>query len=495
MESAGRLGWWTRPCGGLDVLRIALPLVASTLSWTVMNFTDRTFLVWYDTAAMAATLPSGMLQFTMLCFPLGLALYANTFVAQYEGAKRYERIGLAVWQAVWIGAAATPLLLATIPLAPAMFALAGHEPHLAALEVEYYQAVTLGGGGTLIAAALTTFFTGRGQTVVVMLVDTGAAILNIVLDYVWIFGYCGFPESGIAGAAWATAVSQWARAAAYWLLAEFSRHRHKYGWAAGRRLDLALMRRLWRYGFPNGVQFLVETAAFTVFILLIGWLGQEAVAASTLAFNVNCLAFVPVLGVGTAVSTMVGQQQGRNRPDLAARATWTAFWMASVYTAVFAALYILTPNVFLWAYAAGVKPEEFEGLRELVVMLLRFVAAYSMFDATNIIFSGAIKGAGDTRFILLTTLIMSPVPVLVAWLGVQLMDWGLIWCWVALTGWICSLGSIYLTRFLLGHWRRMHVIEPEVFAEESTISLEPELAVHWGQTAVVRDPAEPLVEE
>ena len=177
------------------------------------------------------------------------------------------------------------------------------------------------------------------------------------------------------------------------------------------------------------------------------------------------------------------------------RATWTAFWMASVYTAVFAALYILTPNVFLWAYAAGVKPEEFEGLRELVVMLLRFVAAYSMFDATNIIFSGAIKGAGDTRFILLTTLIMSPVPVLVAWLGVQLMDWGLIWCWVALTGWICSLGSIYLTRFLLGHWRRMHVIEPEVFAEESTISLEPELAVHWGQTAVVRDPAEPLVEE
>ncbi len=481
-------GWWTRPCGGLDVFRIALPLVASTISWTVMNFTDRTFLVWYSTAAMAATMPSGMLHFTMLCFPLGLVLYANTFVAQYEGAGRYARIGLAVWQAVWIGVLATPLLLATIPLAPAIFALTGHEPHLALLEVEYYQTVTFGGGGMLIAAALATFFTGRGATVVVMLVDTGAAILNIALDYAWIFGHWGFPELGLTGAAWATAVSQWARALAYWLLTESSRYRQKYQWAAGRRVDLPLLRRLWRFGSPNGLQFFVETAAFTIFILLVGWLGQEAMAASTLAFNVNTLAFVPILGLGTAVTTMVGQQLGRNRPDLAARATWTSFWMAMVYTGTLAVLYVVTPNLFLMAYASHANPQEFEGLREVVVMLLRFVAAYSLFDAMNIGFAGAIKARGDTRFILLTTLVMSPTPVLVAWLGVALLGWGLVWCWATLTGWICGLGLIYLARFLQGRWRQMRVIEPEVFADDSTVSLEPVLAVHWGQATVVRDP-------
>ena len=392
--------------------------------------------------------------------------------------------------AVWIGVLATPLLLATIPLAPAMFALAGHEPLLTSLEIEYYQAVTPGGGGMLIAAALSTFFTGRGSTVVVMLVDSGSAALNIVLDYAWIFGNWGFPEMGLAGAAWATAVSQWARALAYWLLTESPRYREKYQWHAGRRLDFPLLRRLWRYGGPNGLQFLVETLAFTVFVLLVGRLGEKAVAATTLAFNVNALAFVPILGLGTAVTTMVGQQLGRNRPDLAARATWTSLWMALVYTGVLALLYVLTPNLFLAAYAAGADPQEFEGLRESVVVLLWFVAAYSMFDATNIVFSGAIKGAGDTRFILLTTLVMSPTPVLIAWLGVVLFGWGLIWCWVTLMGWICGLGVIYLARFLQGRWRHMRVIEHDVFADDNTIAAQPALAVHWGQTSIVEEPGD-----
>jgi multidrug resistance protein, MATE family len=327
---------------------------------------------------------------------------------------------------------------------------------------------------------------------VIMVVDSGAALLNIVLDYAWIFGRWGFPEMGIAGAAWATATSQWARALAYWLLAESPRYREKYQWAAGRRLDLPLMRRLWRYGGPNGLQFLVETAAFTVFVLLVGWLGEKAVAATTLAFNVNSLAFVPILGLGTAVTTMVGQQLGRNRPDLAARATWTSLWMALLYTGVLALAYVLVPNLFLAAYASGADPQEFQGLRDVIVVLLWFVAGYSLFDATNIVFSGAIKGAGDTRFILMTTLVMSPTPVLIAWLGVVLFGWGLLWCWAVLMAWICTLGLIYMARFLQGRWRHMRVIEPEVFADENPLSVEPAMMVHWGPATVVEEPGQPL---
>ncbi len=473
MRPNNRRNWWTRPCGGREVLVLAMPLVISMASLSLMQFVDRMFLLWYSTDAMAAAMPAGLLCFTVLCLPLGVATYVNTFVAQYHGAGRPERIGLAVWQGVRIGIFATPLLMATIPLAPGLFALAGHEPQVAVLETIYYQVLCFGAGGVVISGSLSAFFTGRGKTRVVMVVDSSAALLNMGLDYLWIFGHCGFPELGIEGAAWATVVSQWFKVVVYWWIMMRPVHREKYQLVAGRRFDAPLMRRLWRYGGPNGLQLLVEVSAFTIFILLVGRLGTDAMAATTLAFNVNSVAWVPMLGMGIAVSTIVGQQIGRHRPYMAARATWTSFWMAQTYLSLMAAMYVFAPDLFLMGHASGTSPEEFGRLRDTTVVLLRFVAAYSLLDALNLIFASAIKGAGDTRFILLTTCIMSPLPVAAAWAGVHYCGWGLIWCWIVLTVWICALGVIYLARFLQGGWRHMRVIEPDAPVEEDLPQAAP----------------------
>lgn len=191
--------WWRRRCGGREVLALALPLVVATCFWTVMNFTDRMFLLWHSDAAMAAALPAGLMHFTLLCFPFGLVTYLSTFVAQYFGAGRPERIGRIIWQGVWVAIVACPLILATIPLAPGIFRAVGHGPEVAALEVAYYQVLAWGAGGALLSAVCSAFFTGLGRTRVVMVVDASAAVLNVVLDYAWIFGRFGFPAWGRAG--------------------------------------------------------------------------------------------------------------------------------------------------------------------------------------------------------------------------------------------------------------------------------------------------------
>ena len=388
--------WWNRPCGGREVLTLALPLVASMGSWTVMNFTDRLFLYKYSETAMAAAFPAGMLNFTILSFPLGIASYTNTFVAQYHGAGRPNRIGLAVFQGVILGLIAIPVFLAMIPLAPYFFALAKHTPELAQQETTYYQALNLGAGAVIISGALSAFFTGRGKTWVVMLVDVAAVLVNAMLAYPWILGKWGFPRMGIAGAGYATAIAQWFCILLFAALIMMPGNRRQFGVVAGLRFDAALMRRLLRFGGPNGLQFVIEVASFSVFILLVGQLGEAAMAATTLAMTVNSLVFVPMVGVGTAVSTLVGQQLGHNRDDLAARATWTSFGVAVLYTGTFALLYIFTPDLFLLGHAASTDPAKFEPLRAAVVVLLRLVAAYCMFDAMTLVFSGAIKGAGDT---------------------------------------------------------------------------------------------------
>jgi MATE family multidrug resistance protein len=131
-----------------------------------------------------------------------------------------------------------------------------------------------------------------------------------------------------------------------------------------------------------------------------------------------------------------------------------------------AAVYVCFPDAILFAHTKIVDPAEYAKLRELIVVLLRFVALYSLFDAMNIIFVSTLKGAGDTRFILITSACMSPPPVLAVWIGITRFGLGLMWCWIVITVWIIMLGLIYLTRFLQGHWREIRVIEPDVVHDE-----------------------------
>lgn len=236
---------------------------------------------------------------------------------------------------------------------------------------------------------------------------------------------------------------------------------HKFNLRFGWRPRGDLLRRLWTYAAPGGMQWLVECGSFTLFITLIGSLGKLPQAATMLAFNVNSVAWVPMMGMGLAVSTLVGQQLV-NRPELAARAAWTAFVLAMVYMCTMSMFYVLVPRLFLMGHAAGMDPAQFGPLEDLIVVLLRFVAAYCLFDALNVVFMSAIRGAGDTRFVFWTSLGTSLFPLSMAWLGIHHLNQGLYWCWTLVTLWVLSAGFIYLARFLQGKWRAMRVIEPEL---------------------------------
>jgi MATE family multidrug resistance protein len=455
-------GWWSRPCGGRDVLQIALPLVISTMSWTIMNFVDRMMLLWHSQEEMAAAAPAGLLLFTWISFPLGIASYANTFVAQYDGSNNRHRVGVTVWQAVLLASIVTPFFFLTLPIADAIFRFGDHPAIVRAYEMAYYRVLCLGAGGTIASTALATFFTGRAQTRVVMVVDGIAALANIALDYVLIFGALGFPEMGIEGAAWATTLCQWGKTAVYFYLMMRPRYESVYRVRAGMRFDGRLFLRLLTFGGPEGLRMVVEMSALTGFLIILGRLGESALAATTLAFNINGVGFIPLIGMGIAVSTLVGQQLGRGRPDLASRATFTALWISIGYTVFMAILYLGFPHVLMSGHAAGSTASEFEELMHTTTILLRFVAIYCLMDACYIIFLGAIKGAGDTRFVMIATILLSPIPVLATWFGMQTLGWGLIGCWTVLTIWVTLNGLIYALRFYQGRWQSMRVIESEL---------------------------------
>jgi len=449
--------WWTRACGGREVLYLALPLVISTAFWSVMWFIDRMFLFWYSSDSVAAALPSGMAHWALVCLPIGIASYVNSFVAQYHGAGRPQQIGLIVAQGVRLGWIMTPLFLLAIPLAPYFFTEG--TPSVVRQEIIFFQILALGGGAVVLNSARSAFYTGRGLTWIVMLVDVAGTLVNTVLDYLLIFGHFGCPRMGIAGAATATVCASWFTAFIFWLLMRRKADRAEFGLDEGNRFDAALFWRLLKFGGPSGLPLLVEAVAFSLLTRYVAALGETEGTATALAFNVNALAFVPVIGLGIAVSTLVGQKLGEGRPDLAVRATWTAQQLAFIYTLAFAALYVFVPDLFLLAHAAGAKAEEFRAVRETTVILLRFVAVYCLLDALQVIFVGALKGAGDTRFIFVTASIISLGSIVIGRWGQIQFGWGLYGWWWVITAWICALALTYLCRFLQGRWKSMRVIE------------------------------------
>ena len=451
---------WNGPGGYREVLVIAIPLILSTATWSIQHFVDRMFLTWYSPEAIAAAMPAGMLNFSMTSIFMGTAGYLSTFVAQYYGAERYHRIGPVLWQGVYVSLLGGLVIVCAIPFAEPVFRLVGHSPLVQQNEVAYFQILCLGGGAYSASYALSGFFSGRGKTWPVLWVNAATTFVNLVLDYALIFGHWGFPELGIRGAGIATVVAGVFSLVLFFALLCSGSNNDTFHTIKGWRLERDLFVRLLRYGFPSGVQFFLEMAGFTAFVLLVGRLGITSLAATNIAFNINTLAFMPMIGCGIAVSVLVGQYLGGDKPDRAESVVYSGFHLTLIYMISIAAAYVLVPDVFVAPFALRADPGEFSEIYGYSIVLLRFVAVYSVFDTLNIIFCSAIKGAGDTRYVMLITVMLSVFLLIVpVYLAVVIFEFGLMVAWVFATAYIILLGLIFYFRFLGGKWKTMRVIE------------------------------------
>ena len=460
---------WAAEGGYREVLVIAIPLILSTGAWSVQHFVDRMFLTWYSPEAVAASMPAGILNFSIMSLFLGTASYVSTFVAQYYGAGRYHRIGPAIWQGIYVSVLGGLALICLLPIASFIFDLVGHDPRVRVHEVVYFQILCIGGAPVIASSAMSGFFSGRGRPWPVMWVNMLSTAVNLIMDYALIFGRWGFPELGIMGAGIATVLAGIFSFLAYLVLLSTRSNKETYHTEAGWKPERELFLRLLRFGFPSGVQFFLEMVGFTIFILLIGRLGTPSLAASNIAFNINTLAFMPMIGSGIAISVLVGQYLGRDRPDLAQRSVYSGFHMTFIYMTSIATAYAFMPHIFVAPFAAYADPKAFAEVYRISVILLRFVAVYSVFDTMNIIFASAIKGAGDTRFVMFVILIASVIVLIVpTYLALVIFGYGLMVSWVVVSAYVIILGFVFYFRFVGGRWKTMRVIEKPV------VTLPPE---------------------
>ncbi len=453
---------WRRSGGYREVFKISLPLIISMSSHTIMLFTDRMFLGRYSLDTLAASVPAGMMAFMCMCFFMGVVEFTNTFVAQYVGAHMPRQVGSAIWQGVYLAIFAGILLAGLSFFGEALFRLAGHAPQIQELETVYFGILMLGSGFALMQNALSCFYSGRGLTMPIMIVNLIGVTLNVPLNYMLINGYAGFPELGMVGSALATVTSSVVMCLLYIFMVFREPNDRIYCvrrmWAFNR----VLFGRLLKFGSPAGIQTFVDIFSFAMFMLMVGRLGRDAMAATNIACSINLLAFMPMIGFSIAVSTLVGQAIGRGCPDDGVIATRSALHLTSVYMWLLAALFLLAPGWLIDIFqSSGDDHGEFMAVRSMTVVVLRFIAFYSVFDSLNVIYSGALRGAGDTKFIGWTIACLSlGLMVLPVTVGVVYFHAGLYTAWIFLSVYVCALAVVFRWRYRQGQWKKMRVIEP-----------------------------------
>ncbi|MCX7044424.1 MAG: MATE family efflux transporter [Candidatus Sumerlaeota bacterium] len=454
----GFRNFWAGEGGAGTTLKIAIPLILSTSSYTIMNFVDRMFLAEYDGEAFAAVTPGGMVSFIFIALFMGTAGYVSTFVAQYTGAQKPRRVGASLWQGIYFSVIAWALMAPLALLGDDIFRWAGHAPNVARLESLYFKFMILGSGFVIFNSVFSSFYSGQGKTWTILCVRfTGMAVL-IPLDYALIFGNWGFPRMGLAGAALATVLAPVCETVFFGIMIFSAHNRRAYDSLRAWRFDPELFRRLIRYGLPNGVQFMVDIIGFTFFLLMVGRLGETELMATNAAWTLNHLIFMPMIGFAIALSIVVGQEVGRGRIEVARRATMNSFIMVFSYMTVIALLFALAPEPFLWVLLRN--KSEFGAAAPMAAMLMRFVALYSLFDSVGIIYSSAIKGAGDTRFAMRITLILSFLGlVLPSYLTCVVWKLPIQAAWTSATIYIIVVSMAFYWRYRAGYWEKMRVIE------------------------------------
>lgn len=440
-----------------ELWHLAYPLIVLMASQVVMQFADRMFLAWHSHDALAACVPAGVLAMTFASMFMGLASYTSVFISQYYAKRKYASVTVSLWQGVLLAVMSSLLLAGLTPLGNAMINAFGHEAQVRALELKYFGILNLFGGLAVINNALASFFSGRGQTKIPMWTALIGNLINIGLDYVMIFGKLGFPEMGIAGAAWGTIISQGTITAMFGALIFARKNRTEYKISKLAGFYKPVFSRLLRFGLPNGFGFLMDILSFTLFTFMVGNIDTISLQASNVVMSMQPVVFTVILGLGIGIQILVSKYQGIKRPDLSVRVVKNACKIGYTYAFGIGILFFFGAPLFVNLF---IPPSSADAavIAAKTYPLIKLVSLFVVFDATYLIFGEAIRGAGDTKFYMYVMLFCAwGMLIPGTWYIVYKLQLSVFWVWSWLTFYASVTAVVMLWRFFRGRWKSIVV--------------------------------------
>jgi MATE family multidrug resistance protein len=438
--------------GGVrELALLAYPVVLANLSASAMHVVDSIMVGRLGATELAAVGYGGIWLWTALTLFMGTATGVQTFVSQADGSGDHHLCGRWAWQGFYAVAPITVLgVAAFVAVFPALLEALGPSDALREHALAYVRWRALGCLGLGAFMVLSSFFRGIGDTRTPLVASLVATSLNAVMAYGLIFGRLGLPAWGVAGAGAATALAECTGAAVLWVAYRRKKFaRFATGPVAPSRIDIT---RFLRTSMPIGGQWFIEMSSFALFSTLVALMGDASMAASQALIALLSLSFMQAVGIGIAAATLVGRYVGAQDPASAVRTHRHALALGCVVATAVAALLVAAPELLIRLFTSD--PE----VIRLGAPLVRLGALVQVFDALNIIASGSLRGAGDTRWpFAVQSLVAWCVSVPLAWAVGVWLGHGVLGAWAALAVGMSVLTVALLLRFRSGAWQHVRI--------------------------------------
>jgi MATE family multidrug resistance protein len=464
-----------------EVLKLSLPTAAGMVNGTILTFVDGLLVAKYiGPTALSAQFIAGIFSFAPVAMAMGLLSVVNTFVAQSFGAGKLHDCARYTWAGLYLavlaGLAMLPLLLGGqwffATLADLIVRLNGQPtaPAELAMQVMYSRYMLAGAVLSLGARVLENFFYGTQRPRVVYVVSFAAVTVNLLVAYVLITGRWGFKPMGLEGAAIGTLVGYAIGFVAPMLLFLTRGNHRAYATRSTFGPSKQLMTDLARIGWPAGVQFFSDVVSWALFIsVAVGFFGEVHKSASAAVMRYLQVSFMPAVGVGVACTALVGKYIGQGRPGLSVRRTRAGLLLAVTYMGLCGLAFYLFRYSLIGLFVRvsaetgeAVRPEQIDQIVQIGGRMMVWAAMFQVFDAVGIIFIGALRGAGETLWPMLVTLVLSWAVLIGGGCLMVRYAWQLqsIGPWIAASAYVILLGLVMAWRFESGAWRRIQLVKP-----------------------------------
>jgi MATE family multidrug resistance protein len=372
------------------LLRLALPIVVVQVGLMLMGVVDSIMVGRISAAALAGVALGNVFFYACAVFGMGTLLALDPIVAQAVGAQDDAAVTRALQRGLILAAVLTvPISLLLSTVRPALVLL-GQPADVVPIASGYVWREIPGVLPFLAFTVLRQTLQALGRMRAIVVAIIAANVLNVVLNWVLIYGHWGAPAMGALGSAWSTTISRFVMALGLAVLAWRGLRPHLAS-LHPETLSTAPLGRMLALGAPIGAQMQLEFGVFGAIGLLMGRMGTVPVAAHQIALNLASLTFMVPLGVSAAGAVLVGRAVGREDAHEAGRAARTALGWGVGFMGLTALLFLLLPEPLARVYSSQA------GVVALAAALLPIAGVFQVFDGIQVVSIGALRGLGDTR--------------------------------------------------------------------------------------------------
>ncbi|MDM7995510.1 MAG: MATE family efflux transporter [Acidobacteriota bacterium] len=375
-----------------SLLKLAMPLVLTQAGQMSVQLIDNAMVGRFGTAELAASSFANSIYVVIMLFGLGVCLGITPLVGRARGANEDRRVATIMKSGFALSAILIPAITLLAGSMIWIMPYMGQTEEVVRLAIPYYKTLVVALVPFLLFTLLKQIGEGLGNTVVEMAATIAANLLNVVLNYIFIFGKLGFPAMGLLGAGYATLISRIAMPlilyAGFWYLKPI-RHYFLLMWKV--KATLPSVANIFRVGLPIATQLVLEVSAFTVSSIMMGWLGNVPLASHQIAMGLASFTFMIANGVAMATTIRVSFQFGTRDFASMEKASYSAVHLVVAFMGFCGLGFLLFRYQLPYLFTTDTA------VIEQAASLILVAALFELFDGLQVVCLGILRGLADVK--------------------------------------------------------------------------------------------------